>query len=55
MWGHNYANITAPSHRKPDTLDKTVTFLAKRDGIDKVGVAVSTKRFSLRSVWCHYS
>jgi hypothetical protein len=23
--------------RKPDTLDKTVTFLKKRDGIDKVG------------------
>lgn len=22
--------------RKPDVLDKTVTFLAKRDGIDKV-------------------
>lgn len=26
---------TSPQ-RKPDVLDKTVTFLAKRDGIDKV-------------------
>ena len=26
------------SEKKADTLDKTVTFLAKRDGIDKVGV-----------------
>ena len=34
LWGHNHA--TAPAHRKPDTLDKTVVFLAKRDGIDKV-------------------
>ena len=25
-----------PAQRKPDVLDKTVTFLAKRDGIDKV-------------------
>ena len=25
-----------PAPRKPDVLDKTVTFLAKRDGIDKV-------------------
>ena len=40
LWGHNYANITAPAHRKPDTLDKTVAFLAKRDGIDKVGLAL---------------
>lgn len=24
------------SQKKPDTLDKTVAFLAKRDGIDKV-------------------
>ncbi len=29
--------VAAPySQRKPDTLDKTVAFLAKRDGIDKV-------------------
>ena len=26
--------------RKPDVLDKTVTFLAKRDGIDKVTIGV---------------
>ena len=34
--GPKFATVTPPAHRKPDLLDKSVTFLAKRDGIDKV-------------------
>ena len=30
--------LTKEAVEKPDVLDKSVTFLAKRDGIDKVGL-----------------
>lgn len=39
-------------HRKPDTLDKTVTFLAKRDGIDKVWNETSAKDYFGRPKFC---
>ena len=29
-----------PKRKGPDTLDKTVTYLAKRDGIDKASTTV---------------
>jgi hypothetical protein len=44
------AHVHQAEHKGPDTLDKTVTFLQKRDGIDKVcscGV-ISSKQLSLR-------
>ena len=48
--------------RGPDTLDKTVTYLAKRDGIDKaseishplsLSVRVFCRKFILKAETCH--